>query len=84
MNQYKTSPLSVATNKRGDADQVKVEYSLPQTLAAPVSEGDTVGKVVFRLGEKTIGESPIRAGESVARISYPLLLFRLFRSFVMA
>ena len=69
---------------RGEADQVKVVYILPDSLPAPVSSGDIVGKVVFRLGEKVIGESPIRTAESVARISYPILLYRLFRSFVMA
>ena len=70
--------------KRGEAEQVKVEYILPDSCPAPLSLGDTVGKVVFRLGETVIGESPIKTGETVERISYPLLLFRLFRSFVMA
>ena len=49
--------------KRGE--DVTVEYDVPESVAAPVEEGETLGKIVYRLEGETIREYPVTAAESV-------------------
>ena len=46
-------------------EDVTVEYDVPESVAAPVEEGETLGKIVYRLEGETIREYPVTAAESV-------------------
>lgn len=46
-------------------EDVTVEYDVPESVAAPVEEGETLGKIVYRLEGETIREYPVTASESV-------------------
>lgn len=46
-------------------EDVTVEYDVPESVAAPVEEGETLGKIVCRLEGETIREYPVTAAESV-------------------
>jgi len=48
---------------------------LPETLTAPIAVGDAVGKIEYRIGDKTVGSVTIYAGETVEKISF----FGLFK-----
>lgn len=63
------------------AKGVTTEVVLPKSVKAPIKAGDTVGEVIFKVGEETIGRAPIKAAENVAKISYSQVLKRLFKSF---
>ena len=46
-------------------EDVTVEYDVPESVAAPVEEGETLGKIVYRLEGEMIREYPVTAAESV-------------------
>ena len=46
-------------------EDVTVEYDVPESVAAPVEEGETLGKIVYRLEGETIREYPVTAAECV-------------------
>ena len=46
-------------------EDVTVEYDVPESVVAPVEEGETLGKIVCRLEGETIREYPVTAAESV-------------------
>ena len=48
-----------------NGEDVTVEYDVPESVAAPVEEVETLGKIVYRLEGETIREYPVTAAESV-------------------
>lgn len=56
------------TLAKGDEDRVQVSLQeLPPCLTAPVEGGQVLGKAVFTVGEKTVGQVPLVAAEDVRR-----------------
>ena len=47
---------------------------LAESLEAPVAEGDVIGKVILKIGEETVGECPITAGETVEKRTFLICL----------
>lgn len=63
---YEVIPPKPQTLRKGEASQVTCEVHLPSFLWAPVSAGDTIGTVQYRLGNTLLQETPIRLTETVA------------------
>lgn len=55
--------------EKGEKSQITQEIVVEDSLKAPVEKGQQIGKVVLKLGEKTVGECPILAAESVERMT---------------
>ena len=68
---------------RGEENKIETEIELPESLTAPISEGDVVGRAVFRSGDRAVGEVPIKALESVPRITFPSLFKKMLRALVL-
>lgn len=68
---------------RGEENKIETEIELPESLTAPISEGDVVGRAVFRSGDRAVGEVPIKALESVPRITFPALFKKMLRALVL-
>jgi D-alanyl-D-alanine carboxypeptidase (penicillin-binding protein 5/6) len=66
-------PFSI-TLPKNQIQKVTYEIKLPQTIAAPICEGDELGCVTFRIGEQDIGTAPLVAAQSIPRITYLQLL----------
>lgn len=62
------------------ANGLQQELMLPETVAAPVAQGDRLGelRVTDKNGE-TVAVLPILAGESVARVTWGQMFLRLLR-----
>ncbi len=71
-----SEPLSLLLEK-GKADSVETRIEAPEKLTAPVSSGDTVGKVVFYIGEEVLGEVPLVAAYGVQKKSFGTVLTAL-------
>lgn len=69
--------------KKGNERDVVYEIQLPDEIPAPIRCGDTVGRVIYRLGKETIGESAVTALEDVEKISFAGLLSRMLRFFLL-
>ena len=52
-------------------------FEMAENIAAPVKVGDKVGRVVYRLGDKEIGESDIVAAERIDKINFFGLLIKI-------
>ncbi len=66
--------------KKGEEKRVTVRYDIPERLAAPIAEGETVGKAEYLLDGRVIGAADILASETVERIDYFDILLRLLYS----
>ena len=58
----KASPLSISLF---EGEKTKSVFSIPPFVFAPVEKGDILGKVIFYLDGKAMGETPLVAKESV-------------------
>jgi D-alanyl-D-alanine carboxypeptidase (penicillin-binding protein 5/6) len=67
---------------KGKNNSVEKEISLPETLTAPVNEGDTVGKIIYTVDGETVGECDIVAAESVEKISFGGVLIRILKKYL--
>lgn len=60
--------FSCVVNK-SDISKIDVRYNIPEFLTAPINEGEEVGEIVFKLGDKELGKCLIVVTESVEKIS---------------
>ncbi len=72
-----------ATVSKGEAGNVKVSVELPESLAAPVEKDEQVGRVVYSLNGEELGSVPVLADESVSKIGFGTLFWRMLSSFLM-
>lgn len=69
-----TQPLLLEKSKRAD---IATQTELLPEIAAPVSQGDPLGKLTVTSGAETIAEIPIVAGSDVPRLSWWQVTTRL-------
>ncbi|MBQ7377226.1 MAG: D-alanyl-D-alanine carboxypeptidase [Clostridia bacterium] len=67
---------------KGDAKNVTVKITLEESLNAPITAGQAVGSVSFFADGKLIGKCNIVTKETVEKISYTQLLYRMVKSFL--
>lgn len=63
-------PFSYLSVEGEDLSQVEKVLDLPESLEAPVEEGQPVGCVRYRLGDRELGQVPILAQRSVERAGF--------------
>ena len=59
---------------------VEKVYEIPEKIKAPVTEGDAVGRISYRIGDETIGESEIYAVADVGKITFGEIFLRLIQN----
>lgn len=67
---------------KSELAKVELIYEIPETLCAPLDAGKAVGKVIYKINGEQIGESEIIVKESVNKISYGEILFRIIKRMV--
>ncbi len=73
-----TPRLLTKASEKGNVEQ---SVELRQDLEAPVSEGDRVGKVLYRLDGETVAEVEITAAGSVEKVSFSSAFRYLLQNF---
>ena len=68
---------------KGKASKVTVEAELPESISAPIAEGDTVGKLIFKLDGETVGELNVTSSETATRITFGELFFIMLQRFIL-
>lgn len=63
--------------EKGKSSQVELIYEIPETLTAPITEGDVIGKIIYKLDGEQIGQSDILAGASVEKIDFLGIFWRI-------
>lgn len=72
----------VVEKSAGSKLESKVE--LPEAIPAPVKAGEIIGRIEYSLNGEVLGEVPVRAAESVDKISYFGVLGRLAAKFFLS
>lgn len=60
---------------------VEQSVLLPEAVSAPIAEGDSLGEVVFKVGDNEIGRIPAAASESIEKIDFFEILKRMLAAF---
>jgi len=68
--------------EKGKIGSVKEQLVYDEVYPAPVKSGDKVGRVVFSLDNEVIGESAIIASNTVEKISFGHVLYRILNKMV--
>ena len=68
--------------ERTGAKSLECDVSLPETVPAPVAEGQALGTLTVRQGAQTLAVLPLTAGESVARLSFGRMYLRMLEALV--
>lgn len=53
------------TLPKGETAQLSAEMKIPSDLTAPIEQGQQIGSVVYKLGDKTVAEAPLVAQKQV-------------------
>ncbi len=76
-----SSPFSIVIDKTKQG-KIECEYDIPESLTAPIIQGDTVGRVVYKVDGEQIGISHIYVKDSVEKISFTDLVVRILKRIV--
>lgn len=70
--------ILIKSSQRGSVEQT---VEIDANIAAPIAEGDVLGKVVFNVDGKIVAETEIRAAENVEKITFSSSFGYLLQSF---
>ena len=59
---------------------VQKELRLPERLTAPIQKGDQIGEIEYWQNGEMIGKSPVYAEETVERIGFWGVWFRILKN----
>ena len=76
------APLSKVVPKEM-LSQITYRLEIPEALTAPIEKGDSVGSLHFLCGDKVIGTVPIIADESIPKINFFEILYRMTAKFLL-
>ncbi|MBO5416707.1 MAG: D-alanyl-D-alanine carboxypeptidase [Clostridia bacterium] len=68
--------FSCVVNK-ADIPNISFSIELEEKIAAPVKQGESVGRVTYKLGDSELGTTDITAQEEIEKIGFGGLLFRM-------
>ncbi len=57
--------------------EVELVYEIPENISAPVAEGQSIGKIIYKLDGEQIGECDILAGADVEKINLLGIFWRI-------
>jgi len=64
---------------KADKKGIEKEYSIPDSICAPLKNGDVIGKVVYKLNGEIIGQSELYVKEDIAEIKVKDLFLRMLK-----
>ena len=76
-----TSDFSIVV-KKGESNKIEKTINLPDKLCAPLSKGDIVGTVEYRINSQLIGKSNILSTQNIEKIDFWTLFVRILSKFL--
>ena len=68
--------------EKQNAGKIESEIILPESLAAPVENGQQVGEIIYTLDGSELARIPICAAENAERITFGQVFLQLLNSFL--
>ncbi len=69
---------------KAELKKVVASYNIPESITAPVGEGDKLGKITYKIGEEKIGESDVVVHERIDAATlgdiFVLIIKKIFTS----
>ena len=65
---------------KADKKKIEKEYTIPETLSAPLKNGDVVGSIVYKLNGEIVGKSDVFVKDDVAEIKVGTLFARILKT----
>ena len=78
----KTEGLALLVPK-GTADKIAVEIELPESVKAPLSAGESIGNIRFKLNDEVIGGANIVSNTDAKPITFGELWFIMLQKFIL-
>lgn len=90
VEQGQKSVAAITTDSNGDAvlipksaeNKIEQEIVINPSVIAPVTSGQEVGTIIYKIGEQTVAEQKIVTAEDVDKIDFGFVFFGLFRNLV--
>lgn len=76
-------PDFCAVVKKSDLASITAKINLPETVNAPIKNDETVGSVDFCVNGRVFGSVPIVSSESIGRIDFFQILYRMAAKFLL-
>jgi D-alanyl-D-alanine carboxypeptidase (penicillin-binding protein 5/6) len=76
----KYSTYEALVNK-GEKNKITYEIVMNENISAPIKSGDVLGKIIYKSGDKIIGEDKIYSTENIDKIGYLSYLLRVIKNF---
>lgn len=76
-----TSDFSVVV-KKGEAKKIQKMINSPKTISAPITVGEEIGFVEYKLNNQTIGKSYILSLQNIEKIDFYSLFIRILSKFL--
>ena len=73
------SGFSAVINKGAKVEEI---YDIPEYLIAPIEEGKTVGKIVYKIGDTVIGESNIYVSSAIEKMTLFNVVAKLIKKII--
>lgn len=70
--------------EKGEIAGIKAVTELPESVAAPVKKGETVGTVTYKCGETVIGKANIVADEDGEKMGFFTMMWKILRAMMCA
>ncbi len=68
------------TINKADAKYIEPKISLPESILAPINEGDKIGEIVFYINGQNVGKVDIIATSTVEKITVSDLFIRIIKN----
>lgn len=68
--------------EKGNGSGVTYEINMNEEIEAPVAKGDSLGKIVFKMGDEVLAEYPVVAQNNVEKMNFWSVFAVLFGCFV--
>lgn len=76
-----SSPFFTVISK-SDASSVELEYDIPEYVVAPLKAGDSIGSIIYRIGDEQIGKSEIFIKEDATSIGFWQIFGRIIKRII--
>lgn len=76
-----SSPISICIEKR-NTSKITTEFSLPESVYAPISKGHRIGKIIYKLDGNEIYTSDIIVKEDISKVCFSDIFTRIIKRII--
>ena len=76
-----SSEFSCVVDK-SDLSKIELIYNIPEKITAPITEGQVVGELIYKIEDNQIGESKLYAKSEVKRLTYISVFGKILKRIV--